>query len=258
MAIRIYARVSTLDQSFDQQMQDIKTYFAAHNIDMNDVADIVKEHVSGGQSYEDREFNKLLNKCQAGDYIYAASTDRIGRNFVNMMKLMEDAKNRGVIIVACKQGLSLDDDNPMAKIVLAVTAIMDEDERRRIRHRIANKKAWQREQIAQQGYFVVERGPNAGELCTYVGSPKGHDTSAATEASAMARQNALMEWRKQSKAYKWVIRQYLKGKTRQQIITEFNELHADNPDIYCTRTGKPLTKAVLCKWLQSVNIVAVA
>ena len=139
MAINLYLRVSTEDQSFDQQMQDIKAYFAAHSLKMADVENIVDEHVSGGKSYEDRKFQQLLNKCKPGDYIYAASTDRLGRNFIDMMRLMEDAKKRGVIIVACKQNLSLDDDNSMAKIVLAVTAIMDEDERKRIKHRTANK-----------------------------------------------------------------------------------------------------------------------
>ena len=63
MAINIYCRVSTQDQSFEQQMQDVKAYFGAHKIDMADVAEVVEEHVSGGKSYEDRKFKQLLNKC---------------------------------------------------------------------------------------------------------------------------------------------------------------------------------------------------
>lgn len=265
MAIRVYCRVSTLDQSFDQQMQDIKAYFNAHNINMGDVADIVEEHVSGGKSYEDRKFKQLLNKCKPGDHIYAASTDRLGRNFIDMMRLMEDAKKRGVIIVACKQNLSLDDDNSMAKIVLAVTAIMDEDERKRIKHRTANKKAWQREQIAKRGYFIIENGPNAGERCSYVGSPKKDDMSeaqlasitAAREAAVMNRLDAAIRWREQSKGYDWVRTQIAKGKSRALILEEFNELHKQNPEDYCTREGKPLSKGVLSKWCREMNPLAV-
>ena len=78
MAIKLYLRVSTQDQSFNQQMQDIKAYFNANRINMEDVADIVEEHVSGGKSYEDRQFQRLFNRCKPGDYIYAASTDRLG------------------------------------------------------------------------------------------------------------------------------------------------------------------------------------
>lgn len=265
MAINLYLRVSTEDQSFDQQMQDIKAYFAANSLKMADVENIVEEHVSGGKSYEDRKFRQLLNKCNPGDYIYAASTDRLGRNFIDMMRLMEDAKKRGVIIVACKQNLSLDDDNSMAKIVLAVTAIMDEDERKRIKHRTANKKAWQREQIAKKGYFIIEKGPHAGEKCTYIGNPKKKNMSvaqlvaitAAGEASALARQNAMIEWKEKSKGYDWVRKQIAKGKSRKLIIEEFNELHANNPEDYSTREGKPLSKGILSKWCREMSQIVV-
>lgn len=257
----IYCRVSTLDQSFEQQMQDVKSYFTAHGIDLGSVKEIVEEHVSGGKSYEDRKFKQLLRKCKPGDYIYAASTDRLGRNFADMMHMMEEAKKRGVIVVACKQGLSLDDDNPMAKIVLAVTAIMDEDERNRIKHRTSNKKAWQREQIAKNGYFVVENGINAGERRSYVGMPKKEEMSdaqlnavlKAQESSILAKQNAVIAWREQSKGYNWVRTQLAKGKSRDLIIEEFNELHAADPENFSTRTGKPLTRGVLSKWCREMN-----
>lgn len=257
MAINVYCRVSTLEQNYDQQMQDIKAYFASHGLKMEDVAEIVAEHESGGKSYTDRKFQQLLNKCKPGDFIYAASTDRLGRNFIDMMRLMEDAKKRGVIIVACKQNLSLDDDNSMAKIVLAVTAIMDEDERKRIKHRTANKKAWQREQIAKQGYFIIENGPNAGEHCTYVGSPKGHDTSAAREAATQARMDEKIRWKETSSAYKWTMARVREGMPRKEIVRLFNEQHELNPDVYCTRTGKPLTEATLSIWCREMNSLAV-
>lgn len=265
MALFVYNRVSTLEQNYDQQMQDIKVYFAAHGLKMEDVAEIVSEHESGGKSYTDRKFQQLLNKCKTGDYIYAASTDRLGRNFIDMMRLMEDAKKRGVIIVACKQNLSLDEDNSIAKIVLAVTAIMDEDERKRIKHRTANKKAWQREQIAKQGYFIIENGPNAGERCTYVGSPKRAEMSearlaalaATQEAAAMANQNAKITWKENSSAYKWVKARVAEGMPRKEIIRLFNEQHALNPDVYCTREGKPLSKGVLSKWCREMNPLTV-
>ena len=78
MAIRIYLRVSTLEQGFDQQMQDIKAYFNANRINMDDVTDIVEEHVSGGKSYEDRKFQQLLNRCKPGR-LYLCSQHRPAR-----------------------------------------------------------------------------------------------------------------------------------------------------------------------------------
>lgn len=265
MAINLYLRVSTLEQTHDQQMQDIKAYFAAHGLNMDEVAEIVAEHESGGKSYTDRKFQQLLNKCKPGDYIYAASTDRLGRNFIDMMRLMEDAKKRGVIIVACKQNLSLDDDNSMAKIVLAVTAIMDEDERKRIKHRTANKKAWQREQIEKQGYFVIENGANAGKACTYVGNPKWNEMSdaqqdalrSAQEASAFARTNAVIEWREKSRAVKFALRKRAEGWGVIQIADELGKLYDDSPEVYATPTGCKPTKGTVSKWLRESNPLAV-
>ena len=252
MATYIYLRVSTNTQAFDQQMQDIKAY----GIDPEKVDGIIEEHESGGKSYTDRKFQQLLNKCQAGDVIFAASTDRLGRSFVDMIRLMEDAQRRGVKVVACKQNLSLSDDNMATKIILAITAIIDEDERKRIKHRTANKKAWQREQIAKQGYFIIEKGPNAGEKCTYVGSEKGRDTSAARAAAAQKAQEDVIRWKENSPAYKWVMDKAAENWPRNIIIEEFNKLHELQPDVFCTRNGMPLSKGVLSKWLREANPIA--
>lgn len=269
MAINVYCRVSTLEQNYDQQMQDIKAYFAAHDLKMEDVAEIVAEHESGGKSYTDRKFQQLLNKCKPGDYIYAASTDRIGRSFFDMMQLMKDAKKRGVIIVVCKQNLSLDDDNPMALAFLALTAIWDEDERKRIKHRTANKKAWQREQIAKQGYFIIENGPNAGEKCYYVGNPKKGDMSeaqlsaitAARESAAIKRAEKSILWHEQSKAVRRARQKYVEGWPLKDIVEDLGQLYdafdgeGENP--YGTPTGCRPTKGTVSKWCREMNPLAV-
>ena len=163
MARYAYIRVSTDRQSYDQQIQDIKAY----GINLDELDGITEEKMTTNRGYEDRAFNSLLKKCKSGDIIYAASTDRIGRDFYDMMKLMKEAANDGIEIIACKQNLSIARDDVATRIIVAITAIMDEDEKKRIQHRTANKKAWQREQIEKQGYFIIENGPNAGEKCYY-------------------------------------------------------------------------------------------
>lgn len=252
----IYARVSTEDQSFDQQMQDIKAYFASHGKSLEEIEEIVEEHISGGKAYEDRKFKELFNKCNPGDFIYAASTDRIGRNFMDMMKLMDEAKKRGVTIVACKQNISLSDDNPMAKIIFAIVSIMDEDERNRIKHRTANKKAWQKQQIKERGYFIIENGENKGQKCNYVGMPKKEFMTIAQAAAfegviskaAEQRHDKRLQWLEESKGFKWVMVQLAKGKPRNIIIEEFNELHETDPETFSTRRGGKLSKGTLSHW----------
>lgn len=267
MARYAYIRVSTDRQSYDQQIQDIKAY----GIDLDTLDGITEEKMTSNKGYEDRAFNSLLKKCKSGDVIYAASTDRIGRDFFDMMKLMKEAAKDGIEIIACKQNLSIARDDVATRIIVAITAIMDEDEKKRIQHRTANKKAWQREQIAKQGYFIIENGPNAGERCNYVGSPKFDDMSeaqrsailAAREASAAARTDAAISWRDSSQAVKFVRRKKAEGWGVVQITEELGKLYDEfsstdsgaNP--YATPTGYKPSKGTVSKWCREMNPIAV-
>lgn len=125
MARYAYIRVSTDRQSYDQQIQDIRAY----GIDLDTLDGITEEKMTSNKGYEDRAFNSLLKKCKSGDIIYAASTDRIGRDFFDMMKLMKEAAKDGIEIIACKQNLSIARDDVATRIIVAITAIMDEDEK---------------------------------------------------------------------------------------------------------------------------------
>lgn len=254
MAINIYLRVSTTKQHFAQQMQDIKAYFDAHGINIDDVKETVEEKESGGTSYTDRKLQQLIDKCKPGDIIYAASTDRLGRNFVDMIRLMEAAKQRGVIIVACKQGLSLADDNMATRIILSVTAIIDEDERMRIKHRVKNGVNVALNDIKENGHRVTKRGT----IQTHWGNKKGCDLSAANQASAQVRQDRVIAWREQSKAVKFAIRKRAEGWCLSQITDELGKLFDDAPEVYGTPTGCKPTKGTISKWLRESNPLAAA
>lgn len=257
MKRHIYVRVSTGKQTFDRQMVGIRSYFAEKGIDIEKVESIVTEHISGGKSYEDRKLKDLLNRCESGDIIYAASTDRLGRSFSDMIKLMAEAKERGIKIVACKQKLSLDDDSPVTKILLSIMTIMDEDERERASDRNIEKAAWQKEQIAKYGYFIVEKGDNKGKRCTHLGRPADengqYDMSKANEAAAKSHKRRAEEWRRTSEAYADVKRWWGQGQSREWIIEEFNARHAKDPKKYATRDGKPMNAVTLSRWLKEMG-----
>lgn len=266
MAKYAYIRVSSDKQSYDQQIQDIKAY----GINIDNLDGVTEEKMTTNVGYADREFNNLLKKCKSGDTIYAASTDRIGRGFLDMIKLMKDAKERGIEIVACKQNLSMVRDDAATRIIVMITAIMDEDEKKRIQHRTANKKAWQREQIEKNGYFIIERGHNAGLPCAYVGSPKWEYMSAAQqtalrktqEASVMAKQNSTIQWREKSDAVAFARRKRAEGWTLQQIVNElggmfddYAQRHPGEPNIYATPAGCKPQRGTISKWLRESNLI---
>lgn len=254
MAINLYLRVSTQKQHFAQQMQDIKNYFDAHGISMDSVNETVEEKESGGKSYEDRKLQQLLNKCKPGDYIYAASTDRLGRNFVDMIRMMEAAKKRGIIIVACKQGLSLADDSVATRILLSVTSIIDEDERMRIKHRVKNGVNAATDDIKKHGKRMTKRGT----IQTHWGNEKGSDETKrimaiAREASILAKQNEMIAWKENSKAVKFALRKRAEGWGVMQIADELGKLYDDCPEIYATPNGCKPSKGTISKWLREAN-----
>lgn len=261
MAIYLYLRVSTQSQHFAQQMQDINNYFEAHNLRQSDVTDMVEEKESGGTSYTDRKLQQLINRCKSGDTIYAASTDRLGRNFVDMIRMMEMAKSRGIIIVACKQGLSLADDSMATKIILSVTSIIDEDERMRIRHRVKNGVNAAMEELKRKG----ERETKRGTMQTHWGNKKGTEQtkeimSKAREASIIAKQEKMIRWREQSMAVKFACRQRAEGWGVIQIADALGQHYDDfaaayptQPNPYATPTGCKPSKGHVSKWLREAN-----
>lgn len=257
MAIRLYCRVSTQGQHFAQQMQDITNYFDAHGIRMEDVAEVVEEKESGGKSYEDRKLQQLLNRCKPGDTIYVASTDRLGRNFVDMIRMMEAARKRGIVIVACKQGLSLADDNMATKIILSVTAIIDEDERMRIRHRVKNGVSAAIYEITKCGERTTKRGTTQ----THWGNSKGtaetkRIMAIANEASCRAKQDAAIRWRESSAAYKMVREWLAMGKSHNEMLSELQRLYEHAPEKFGTIKGKCVTRSVLDRWCREMNQIA--
>lgn len=249
MAEYIYLRVSTRNQDYAQQLEDIKRY----GVDPKRVDGIVEERESGGVSYEDREFNKILKKSVCGDRIYAASTDRIGRSFVDMVRLMAEAQQRGITIIACREGLRLDADDLGSKVVIAITALADEDERRRIRHRAVNTVEAHRKEIAAKGYRVTK----AGNIQTHIGNKPGTDMSAAIQSSLISRSQRAQRWREESPAYRWAMEQKACGKTAKQAYDDLERLMDVAPETFCKRSGGRISRSTFYDWWREKNILHV-
>lgn len=57
-----------------------------------------------------------------------------------------------------------------------------------------------------------------------------------------------------SVGYKWALGKVLNGFPRKEIIREFNKRHDQDPHNYSTRTGKPLSDAILSVWIRDSGI----
>lgn len=75
-----YCRVSTADQTTDNQINEIKQ--AGFSVDANRV---IVETISGSVIAKERQqFMKLIDRLEAGDVLIVTKLDRLGRNAMDV------------------------------------------------------------------------------------------------------------------------------------------------------------------------------
>lgn len=121
--------------------------------------------------------------------------------------------------------------------------------RNKLRDLTKNSLEKRKEQLAKDGFFVSK----SGNVRTHFGREKGADLSAANTASVESKKLAAKEWREKSVGYQWVKRQLQEGKSRKEIIEEFNEKRDARVEGFCTAKGGPLTKATLSLWASEIE-----
>lgn len=94
MSIYGYARISTVKQSIDRQIRNIKKEFPE--------AVIIQEAYTGTK-LERKEWGKLFNRIKTGDTIVFDSVSRMSRNAEEGFSVYENLYNRGVNLVFLKE-----------------------------------------------------------------------------------------------------------------------------------------------------------
>lgn len=248
MARTAYIRVSTGKQTYDRQLHDFNKYFERMGMSWDGV-EVVSEKITSHTTFKERQLYPILREAQEGDVIYVCQLDRLGRTMVDILELVDFAVKKGVILLTIDNGYQLENKTAMGKLYLGMVSAMAEAERELRAERCQAGIDAAKEELKKNGQRITKRGT----IQTHWGNEKGCDMSAAQEASIQSKQDAAIAWKESSTAYEWVIEQIRKGKTRKVVIAEFNELHAKQPAVFCTRQGKPLSKGVLSKWIRMAN-----
>jgi putative DNA-invertase from lambdoid prophage Rac len=119
-----YCRVSTADQTTDNQVQEI----ASAGFDVN-AKRIITETVSGSVAASERPgFGQLLNKLEAGDVLVVTKLDRLGRNAMDVRATVEALTGMGVRVHCLALG-GVDLTSPAGKMTMGVIAAVAEFER---------------------------------------------------------------------------------------------------------------------------------
>lgn len=123
-----YARVSTTKQSTDSQTIDLQKEGIPSNL-------IITETLSGATSWKQRpELSRLVHRLKAGDTLTVAKLDRLGRNAVDVLSLIDILKKRQIAVRILNLGI--DTSGAGGRLFLLLLAGFAEFERNIIRERI--------------------------------------------------------------------------------------------------------------------------
>jgi len=119
-----YCRVSTLDQTTENQIREIEA--AGFAIQPRRA---VAETISGSLQASARPaFVKLLERLEPGDVLVVTKLDRLGRNAIDVRQTVEQLAGRGVRVHCLALG-GVDLTAPAAKMTMQVIAAVAEFER---------------------------------------------------------------------------------------------------------------------------------
>jgi DNA invertase Pin-like site-specific DNA recombinase len=156
MTVYIYSRLSHEEQfnngiSLDTQLDRCKKYIELQ-IGTNDTVVAEQECISGGVEFRKRNiFNKIYSKLKKGDSIVVSRLDRLSRNTLDLLKLVEHLKKIKVHLHFVDLGEVSGEG--IGRIFLIMLSAFAENERLMVSERIKqNKKRYKSENRYLGGY----------------------------------------------------------------------------------------------------------
>lgn len=119
-----YCRVSTLEQTTENQRREIET--AGFSVKSQR---IIEEQISGSVTASERPgFNRLLDRLENGDVLIVTKLDRLGRNAMDIRKTVEQLAESGIRVHCLVLG-GVDLTSPAGKMTMQVISAVAEFER---------------------------------------------------------------------------------------------------------------------------------
>lgn len=190
MRAAVYARVSTVDQTCENQLLELRRYCEARGWS-------IKEYVDAGVSgAKDRRpaLDALLKdaKRRRFDVVAAWRLDRLGRNLRHLVTMLEELQGLGIVFVSLGEGI--DCTTPAGKLQLHILAALSEFERGRIRERVLAGLQRARAQGQRLGRPVRQLPPEVRQMAM-----DGRGISEAARLLGVSRATAY-RWLRQARA----------------------------------------------------------
>src|ERR1700688_1753548 len=128
----LYARVSTLDQEPENQLQELRRYVEARGWTAQEYVD----HGISGAKDRRPALDELLRdaKRRRFDVVVCWRLDRLGRNLKHLITLLDDLQALGVAFVSLAEGI--DATTPAGKLQMHILGAIAEFERGRVVERV--------------------------------------------------------------------------------------------------------------------------
>src|SRR5467141_1512158 len=135
MKAAIYARVSTVEQTADNQLLELRRYVEARGWT---AVEYVDKGVSGAKDRRPA-LDALVKdaKRRKFDVLVCWRLDRLGRNLRHLILLLDDLQGLGIGFVTLGEGI--DTTSPTGRLVLHVLGAISEFERERLRERVLER-----------------------------------------------------------------------------------------------------------------------
>jgi DNA invertase Pin-like site-specific DNA recombinase len=188
--VAIYLRVSTDEQTIDNQRRELEAVAARHEWS---VVDVFKDAgISGVKGRDERPGLDALLKAVARrevDMVAAWSVDRLGRSLQGLIEVLSDLHAKGIDLYLHQQGL--DTSTPSGRAMFQMMGVFAEFERAMIRERVLSGLARAKAEGVQLGRPRLEdtdakkvaaiRGARQGQrypgICEISRSRRGHRRS---------------------------------------------------------------------------------
>ena len=136
-----YIRVSSDKQTTANQKFEIVNYCQVQKIGLDK---LIEETISSTKRIDERKLGKLLRQLKKGDLLIVSELSRLGRNLMQIMKILYDCMENDIKVITVKEGYELG-NNINSKVLAFAFGLSAEIERnlisQRTREALLRKKA---------------------------------------------------------------------------------------------------------------------
>ncbi len=114
-----YCRVSTKSQEVEKQKHFLLNYAHDNNFVFEKIIEVV---LSSRKTTKEREVDKLIELASEGDKIYITKLDRLGRNTIEVLEVIDIIKNNKITLHIIKDNIIIDPNinNPIGDMYLTL------------------------------------------------------------------------------------------------------------------------------------------